>query len=162
MMYCESHHSRSNASLIIFSYLLSWSPGWGQLLELPRTLSSGCTSCWPSGRNCLSFLPASLGTFLILIRSYFCPISGCTRPVADASTEFSGGPTACDASDEFFRLIFTFSGADCFLSDFRTNASGSLDPNGFTPLNSFTARPSQNWRWLNTALIVLGVLRSVT
>src|SRR4028119_1487418 len=148
MMYCESHHSRSNASLIIFSYLLSWSPGWGQRLKLPRTLSSGCTSCWPRGRSCLSFLPVSLGSFLILSRSNFCPISGCIRPVADCSTEFSGGPTACDASDEFFRLIFTRCGGDCFLDDFRTNAFGSLDPNGFTPLNSFWARPSQKLRKL--------------
>src|SRR4028119_762640 len=162
MMYCESHHSRSNASLIIFSYLLSWSPGWGQRLKLPRTLSWGCTSCWPSGRSCLSFLPVSLGRFLTLMLSNFCPTSGSTRPVADSSTEFSGGPTACEASAEFFRLIFTCSRGDCFVGAFRTKAFGSLDPNGFTPLNSFWARPSQNWRWLNTALIVLGVLRSVT
>src|SRR4028118_2125010 len=137
------------------------SPRRGQRLKLPRTLSWRCTSCLASGRSFVSFLPSSLGSSLILIPLNFCPISGSTRPVADASTELSGGPTACDASDEFFRLIFTFSGGDCFLGDFRTNALESLDPNGFTPLNSSWARPSQNWRWLNTALIVLGVLRSV-
>src|SRR4028119_547315 len=145
------------------------SPRRGHRLELPRTLSWGCTYCLPSGRSTRSFLPRFLGNgsatpsrLMLLIPSNFCPISGNVRPVADSSTELSGGPTACDASAEFFRLTFTCCRGDCHVGAFRTNAFGSLDPKGFTPLNSFWARPSQNWRWLNTALIVLGVLRSVT
>src|SRR5262245_20163357 len=45
---------------------------------------------------------------------------------------------------------------------FTMRAVGSRSPIGFTPLNESRARPSQKLRWLNTALIIVGVLRGST
>jgi mono/diheme cytochrome c family protein len=44
----------------------------------------------------------------------------------------------------------------------HTRAVGSWTPNGFTPLNVLFARPSQKFAKLNTALIMVGVLRGST
>ena len=44
----------------------------------------------------------------------------------------------------------------------NTTAPGSASPKGLTPLNMSLARPSQKLRWLNTALITVGVLRAST
>ena len=43
-----------------------------------------------------------------------------------------------------------------------TRACGLVGPNGSTPLNHGLARPSQNWRTLNAALMTVGGLRPVT
>ena len=57
-------------------------------------------------------------------------------------------------------LICTSEGVAPFV--FTTTAVGSRIPMGSTPLNSLRARESQKLRWLNTALIVVGVLRGST
>src|SRR3712207_6241496 len=52
------------------------------------------------------------------------------------SKELSGGPTACDARDELLILTCTSSNR-LGLVAFKTKASGSLKPRGFTPLKVF-------------------------
>src|SRR3954471_15228256 len=82
------------------------------------------------------------------------------RPSEDISTSLPGGPSACEASDEFGMLTLILSTPPEALTA-PTRASASREPNGLTPLKSFCARPSQKLRKLNTALIADGVLRPV-
>src|SRR3954451_20851875 len=110
----------------------------------PRRLSSTLTCCDASGRTDSSFLP----------------MSDSERPSEDISTSLPGGPSACEASDEFGMLTATLSTPPEALTA-PTRASASREPNGLTPLNSFCARPSQKLRWLKTALMTDGVLRPV-
>src|SRR5919198_1388814 len=110
----------------------------------PRTLSFGLTICVRNGRRDRSLWP----------------MSESVRPSEDISTGLPGGPTACDASEEFVMSTGTFWTAPVE-STLPTRASTSREPNGVTPLKSFCARPSQKLRKLNTALITDGVLRPV-
>src|SRR3954468_8050065 len=110
----------------------------------PRRLSSTLTCCDASGRTDSSFLP----------------MSDRLRPNVDISTSLPGGPSACEASDEFGMSTWTLSTPPEALTA-PTRASASRDPNGLTPLKSFCARPSQKLRKLNTALMTDGVLRPV-
>src|SRR3954468_9723147 len=87
-------------------------------------------------------------------------MSDSVRPSADISTGLPGGPVDWDASDEFERLTVTLSTAPAGAAR-PTRASGARVPNGLTPLKSFWALPSQNWRKLKTALIAVGALRPV-
>src|SRR2546423_9488531 len=87
-------------------------------------------------------------------------MSDSVRPSEDISTGLPGGPSACEASDEFAMLTATLSTPPAAFTC-PTRAPASRLPNGSTPLNSFCARPSQKLRWLNTALITDGVLRPV-
>jgi len=110
----------------------------------PRTLSFTLTRCSPSGCSANSFLPMSLRF----------------AAGGDISTSLPGGPTACDASEELFRLTVTRSAPPAALTC-ATLAPVSREPNGLTPLKSFWARPSQKLRWLKTALMFEGVFRPV-
>src|SRR3954452_2649995 len=110
----------------------------------PRRLSSTLTCCDASGRTDSSFLP----------------MSDSERPNVDISTSLPGGPSACEASDEFGMLTLIMSTPPEALTA-PTRASTSREPNGSTPLKSFCARPSQKLRKLNTALMTEGVLRPV-
>src|SRR5262245_20868936 len=112
--------------------------------SVPRTLSVALTSWRASGRSESSFFPSSRNV----------------RPSYESSG-FVTGPTACDASEAFARLMRTSSSRSADGAS-RTRAFGSREPNGLTPLNSLCARPSQNWRLLNTALMVLPALRGET
>ena len=94
-------------------------------------------------------------------RASFLPRSCMVRPAADISKWFTGGTTACEARLESSRRTVTRTGP--FGSSARnTRAFGSRSPRPFTPLKTLSARPSQNCRWLNTALITVGVLRGST
>ena len=110
----------------------------------PRRLSLVLTCCEASGRT----------------DSSFWPMSDSVRPSEDISTGLPGGPSACEASDEFAMLTATLSTPPEALTC-PTRASTSRLPNGSTPLNSFCARPSQKLRLLKTALITDGALRPV-
>src|SRR6185312_13754972 len=68
------------------------------------------------------------------------------------------GPSDCEHSAEFFMLI---SELERVPSSFITTRCGvvSRPPNGFAPLQSFCARPSQKLRKLKTASTTLGALR---
>ena len=90
-------------------------------------------------------------------------------PLADISTALPGGPTACDASDASFRSfggtlasVGARVGAVADAMALLAASVVSLVPNGLTPLKWFCARPSWKLRWLNTALMIVGVLRPVT
>src|SRR5919198_4786440 len=139
----DFHHWSWKADLIMSEYIV-FKPGLGQRLMGPRTLSSGATSCWPSGLSDNSFMPSF----------------GKMRPSADISVGLLGGPTAWDAAEELGMLILT---ADRLPRESAAAALAltSREPNGLTPLKSFWARPSQKLRKLNTALMLLGVLRPV-
>jgi hypothetical protein len=89
---------------------------------------------------------------------------GKARSPHDISRLDSGGPTACEARLESGRLR-EVSCKPPFCSTTRRLAglfSTSAWPNTPTPLKSFIARPSQKLRRLNTALIMVGVLRGST
>src|SRR5215467_12073222 len=122
-------------------------PVLGKRLKGPSTLSSRATSWSLSGFRCTSFLPS--------LR----PIFWKMRVSADISNGLKGGPTDCEASEEFGRLTRTFCGGSVESGDLSTKALGSREPKGLTPLKSFLARPSQKLRKLNTALTLVGVLR---
>src|SRR3954462_13206395 len=87
-------------------------------------------------------------------------MSDSDRPSDDISTGLPGGPSACEANEEFGRLMATLSTPPEPLT-WPMRASASRDPKGLTPLKSFCARPSQKLRKLKTALIADGVLRPV-
>src|SRR4051812_20393500 len=87
-------------------------------------------------------------------------MSDSDRPSDDISTGLPGGPSACEANEEFGRLMATLSTPPEPLT-WPMRASASRDPKGLTPLKSFCARPSQKLRKLKTALITDGVLRPV-
>src|SRR5262245_46720598 len=78
----------------------------------------------------------------------------------DISFVLSGGPTACDARLELRRR--TRCDVRCPSRQETTRAAVSRGPKGSTPLNTLLARPSQKLRKLNTALIMVGVLRGST
>ena len=108
-------------------------------------LSSGCTNCQDSG-----------------VRPYNrFPMSGCIRPMNDISKSLSGGPVAWEARLETLVSKGTFITLPSPFNS-HTPAAKSLGPIGDSPLNRSKARPSQNWRWLNTALITVGVFRGST
>src|SRR6266446_1597007 len=82
---------------------------------------------------------------------------GKLRPAHDISTPLLGGPTACDARLAFGMLTVTATGP--FGPTWSTVAVGSFGPAGFTPLKMLLARPSQKFRKLKIALMLVGVLR---
>src|SRR5260370_2539070 len=95
--------------------------------------------------------------------SIFLPSLAKMRPLKDISRSLSGGPTDWEANAEFSSRRFPFNRVFCSTRfEIRTRAKGSRSPMGFTPLNSFRARPSQKLRKLNTALIIVGVFRGST
>src|SRR3989442_6541049 len=153
MTLLESHHSGWIAARIIASYF-DLRPVPGAALREPSALSSGATCCDASARAATIFRPRSTKV----------------RPAKDISKSLSGGPTACDAREELFNansgcepsIRLTSCGASPRAATRRTLAPGSRFPMGSTPLNSFRARPSQKLRKLNTALIIVGVLRGST
>src|SRR5438445_2140005 len=153
MTLLESHHSDCMAARIIASYF-DLRPVPGAALREPSALSSGATCCNASARAATIFRPRSTKV----------------RPAKDISKSLSGGPTACDAREELFNansgcepsIRLTSCGAWPGAATRRTLAPGSRFPMGSTPLNSFRARPSQKLRKLNTALIIVGVLRGST
>src|SRR4051812_10282897 len=87
-------------------------------------------------------------------------MSDSDRPSDDISTGLPGGPSACEANEEFGRLMATLSTPPEPLT-WPMRASASRDPKGLTPLKSLRARPSQKLRKLKTALTADGVLRPV-
>src|SRR5215467_8123201 len=112
----------------------------------PRTLSSFAILCFASGR--------------IALFSIFLPRFAQARKSYDISKLLSIGPTAWDASEENGMAICVGDRVVGLLT--MITALVSAWPNGFCPLNMKFARPSQKFRWLNTALIVVGVLRGST
>src|SRR5215470_15077302 len=112
----------------------------------PRTLSSLAIPCFASGR--------------IALFSIFLPRFAQARTSYDISKLLSIGPTAWDASEENGMAICTGDRVVVLLT--MITALVSAWPNGLCPLNMKFARPSQKFRWLNTALIVVGVLRGST
>src|SRR5215813_2716585 len=90
----------------------------------------------------------------------FLPRFAQARKSYDISKLLSIGPTAWDASEENGMAICVGDRVAGLLS--MITALVSAWPNGFCPLNMKFARPSQKFRWLNTALIVVGVLRGST
>ena len=115
-----------------------------ELDKAPNTLSLGCTSCDPSGVRLSIFLPS------------FAKL----RPPQDISKWLSAGPTACDARLEFSNsTLIPTTFASCTS---KMRASGLCRPAESTPLKRLLARPSQKFRWLNTALITVGVFRGST
>src|SRR5262249_25396187 len=85
------------------------------------------------------------------------PMSGKVRPAHDISFALSGGPTACDSRPAKSMLIVVAAGPLPRFSN--THAAVSRAPNGLTLLKRFCARLSQKLRFLNIALIIVGVLR---
>src|SRR6185312_17186526 len=108
-------------------------------------LSVGSTSWLANGTRASNFLP----TWWKL------------RLSADISVELRIGPSDCEQSAEF--TMFTWVGPSLPSIGSTTSRWFALSrvPNGFAPLQTFCARPSQKLRKLNTASTALGVLRPV-
>ena len=86
-------------------------------------------TCWPrSGLAAIIFLPRSAQ-----FRSSQC-----------ISRKLSGGPTACEASDE--NGTRSVSSSSAVPSHVGTVAPGSRKPRGLRPLKNRSARPSQKFR----------------
>src|SRR3954462_3062198 len=143
MVWPEFHQPGWNACLTRSAYE-AFRPVPLSATRPPRRLSSTLTCCDASGRTDSSFLP----------------MSDSERPAVDISTSLPGGPSACEASDEFGMLTLILSTPPEALTA-PTRAATSREPNGLTPLKSFCARPSQKLRKLKTALMTDGVLRPV-
>src|SRR5262249_18444715 len=93
-------------------------------------------------------------------RVIFLPRSANVRGSKCISNLLSGGPTACEASDEN-GMRRRSSPRTPPTKDF-TRASGSRKPSGLRPLKNGSARPSQKFRRLKTAFTTVGVLRGST